>query len=104
MVRSSMTDSVALAKAFAQLVSETVGQDLTEINRRNRTEERFDCASTDFCNAAALMNRAWREVISGTLPKRRGRLIASEAALWNEAWQLAAIAGFDAQKIRDPKR
>lgn len=97
---SPTDEQIKLARAFAQLVCDSAGADLPEVNRRNREEERMDCASNDFVRADALMNRAWQATISGALPKRRGKRNREEAELWNGAWKLAAAAGFDVDRIK----
>ncbi len=84
------THTLRLAHAFHRLVRKALPKHLEAIDEENRTAE-HTCATQDFCDANMIMDEAFTAVLG------RDMDVGSEddAALWNAAWDLAIVRGFN---------
>ena len=88
----SATNVRTLADAFAAEVRAPLGADLAVAIERNRSEERTDCAITDFCRPKQLMDAAWSQafgrmfVNAPSYGERKLRAEAWETARRNDYW------------------
>lgn len=86
-----------LAKEFSKILNEWLSKDeITEINKRNATEEyKGNCATHDFCDPNQAMLDAFENVMGRELVFFNGDVPESEKqneydmALWSKAWTLA---------------
>lgn len=81
-----------VAHEFSRVLHEQLGADtMREVVQRNALPEYARCcASHDFCDANVYMAEAFEQV-TGRAPDPASD---ADAALWNEAWEIAKSEGF----------
>ncbi len=85
-----MTNIVTIAQKFHGIVRRELTDHLEAIDEENRTTE-HTCATHDFCDANMLMSEAFTAVLGRDMDAGS----EDDAALWNEAWDLAVEHGFN---------
>lgn len=92
-------DCTPLAREFSARVRDELANELPEILARNRALRaeggRSSCATHDFCDANMLMADAFLAV-TGREPDCESD---ADAALWSDAWDLAARYEFNGKRI-----
>lgn len=88
---------VRLAEAFCREMAEALSAgELAEVNRRNASDnDPMVCHSHDFCDANVVMAEAWAVAMGKPHPWAED-VTELDVALWDAAWTLAILAGFDA--------
>ncbi len=89
----------AVAVKFSELIQESFGDKVPEINRRNRElkEDGDSCATHDFCDANEVMAEAFRKVVG----REQEMDSDKDTDIWNAAWSLAQrTAEFDPAKAK----
>jgi hypothetical protein len=90
--------SIEIAKMFCRLLIRDVGPFLVEAVQRNRDEESPGvCHTHDFCDANMTMAEAMQA--HGLMADKTVPLGDQDNDVWNEAWDLAKKAEFDAERV-----
>lgn len=99
----------AVAREFSKILTRWLGRTrIVAINRRNAKKEIGDtgCASQLYCDANVAMDDAFEAVMgikATETPTGYSTMCMADDIheVWQEAWALAAVNGFDAAKIQD---
>ena len=97
-----------LAVRFAECLTEAIGpENVAVVAVRNAQPGRGRyCASHDFCDANMVMAKAFgetfaRDALTTTESGASELEVEADVAMWNNAWDLARVAGFHPTAIRD---